>query len=171
MNMAERGDIPLADVLRAANSLVSERVIRDYAIGGAMAAIFYVEPFATFDIDLFYQPASDAFDAGMPQIFAYLQQRGWLSEGGHLLYAGFPVQFLAGNGLTAEAIENAVPTNFEGVPAKVFRAEHIIAIAAQVGRAKDRSRIAQMLEQSQVDKEYLRGVLMRHNLKLEGYDI
>ena len=45
--------IPFADVLRAANELVANGVIADYAIGGAMAAIFYVEPFATFDIDLF----------------------------------------------------------------------------------------------------------------------
>src|SRR3954471_10160130 len=166
--MAARDEIPMADVLRAANALVSERVIRDYAVGGAMAAIFYVEPFATFDIDLFYKPATDAFDAGVPQIFVQLQQRGWVIEGGHLLCAGFPVRFLAGSGLTAEAIEEAVTTNFEGVPTKVFRAEHIIAIAAQVGRAKDRSRIAQMLEQSKIDREYLRDILKRHNLKLEG---
>jgi hypothetical protein len=169
--MAEHGDIPMADVLGAANALVSDGVIRDYAIGGAMAAIFYVEPFATFDVDLFYKPATDAFDGGVPQIFVHLQQRGWVVEGAHLLCGGFPVQFLAGSGLTAEAIEQAVATSFEGVPAKVFRAEYIIAIAAQVGRAKDRSRVAQMLEQSQVDKEYLRGILKRHKLKLEGYDI
>ena len=169
--MADRGDIPLADVLREANALVSEGVIHDYAIGGAMAAIFYVEPFATFDIDLFYKPATNAFDAGVPQIFNWLLQRGWVSEGGHLLCAGFPVQFLAGSGLTTEAIEQAVTTDFEGVPGKVFRAEYIIAIAAQVGRAKDRSRIAQMLEQSQIDREYLRAIVKRHNLKLEGYDI
>src|SRR6185295_3205806 len=116
-----------------------------------MAAVFYVEPFATYDIDLFYKPATDAFDAGVPQIFDKLRQQGWTIESGHLLCAGFPVQFLAGSGLSSEAIEHAVTTNFDGVPAKVFRAEHIVAIAVQVGRAKDRSRIAQMLEQSKID--------------------
>jgi hypothetical protein len=169
--MSEPSSIPFSDVLRGANTLVSDGIVADYAIGGAMAAIFYVEPFATFDIDLFYKPASDAFDAGVPQIFERLTKQGWTTEGGHLLCAGFPVQFLAGSGLTAEAIQNAVATNFEGVPTKVFRAEYIIAIAAHVGRAKDRSRIVQMLEQSKFDRVYLSDILKRHNLTLAGYDI
>ena len=36
--------IPLADVLRAANELVSAGLIKDYALGGALAAIYYTEP-------------------------------------------------------------------------------------------------------------------------------
>ena len=36
--------IPLADVLRAANELVAVGLIKDYALGGALAAIYYVEP-------------------------------------------------------------------------------------------------------------------------------
>ncbi|MGB7746724.1 MAG: hypothetical protein WBN75_05475 [Verrucomicrobiia bacterium] len=35
---------------------------------------------------------------------------------------------------------------FEGVPARVFRAEHIVAIAASVGRKKNLARIEQMLQ-------------------------
>ena len=34
--------IPLADVLRAANDLVAAGLIEDYALGGALAAIYYV---------------------------------------------------------------------------------------------------------------------------------
>jgi predicted nucleotidyltransferase len=170
MSMPEPSEIPFADVLRTANQFVAEGIISDYAIGGAMAAIFYVEPFTTFDIDLFYATKSNALDAGIPQIFEAAQKRGWTIEGAHLLCKGFPVQFLTASGLTAEAIEKAVTTSFEGVPTKVFRAEHIVAIAAQVGRAKDRSRIAQILEQTEIDREYLRAVLQRHGLKLQGYE-
>ena len=83
--MAEPSPIPFADVLRAANELVSEGVIADYAIGGAMAVIFYVEPFTTYDIDLFYKPKSHAFDADIPEIFRALQKRGFTMEGAHLL--------------------------------------------------------------------------------------
>ena len=39
--------IPLADVLRAANELVSAGLIKDYALGGALAAIYYTEPITT----------------------------------------------------------------------------------------------------------------------------
>jgi len=44
----ERSDIPLADVLRAANDLVSAGLIKEYALGGALAAIYYTEPFTTY---------------------------------------------------------------------------------------------------------------------------
>ena len=79
---------------------------------------------------------------------------------------GFPVQFLAANGLTEEAVREAERIEYEGVPAKVFRAEHIIAIAASVGRAKDKARIEQILQQADFDKTYLAEVLQRHKLKL-----
>lgn len=166
--MPETNSIPMAEVLRAANDLVAKGIIVDYCVGGAMAAVFYVEPFATFDIDLFYKPPSDSIDANIPSIFSTLQNRGWKIDGPHLLCSGFPVQFLAAAGLTAEALENAIPTHFENVPSKVFRAEHIIAIAAQVGRAKDKSRIAQMLDQSEIDRDLLQTILDRHNLRIDG---
>ena len=43
--------IPLADIMRAANKLVAANLIQDWALGGALAAIYYVEPFATYDAD------------------------------------------------------------------------------------------------------------------------
>jgi hypothetical protein len=53
---------------------------------------------------------------------------------------------------------------YEGIPAKVFRPEHIIAIAANVGRHKDLTRIEQLLEQTKVDKGLLDDILRRYNL-------
>jgi hypothetical protein len=55
---------------------------------------------------------------------------------------------------------------FEGVPAKVFRAEHIVAIAAGVGRPKDKARIEQLLRQGDLDETKLENILQRHKLKL-----
>lgn len=52
------------------------------------------------------------------------------------------------------------------MPAKVFRAEHIVAIAGSVGRAKDQTRIEQLLQQADLDKTYLENALHRHKLKL-----
>lgn len=169
--MGSPAPIPMAEVLRAANDVVAEGIIRDYALGGAMAAIFYVEPFATFDIDIFYIPATSSFDAGIPAIYDALQKRGWTLKADHMLCAGFPVQFLGAAGLTEEAVKKAVETTVEGVRAKVFRAEYIIAIAAQVGRAKDKARISQFLEQVQIDRELLREIANRHHISVAGYDI
>jgi predicted nucleotidyltransferase len=158
--------LPLANVFRAANELVAAGLIEDWALGGALAAIYYVEPFTTYDADIFFIPKEKGLTAGVPAIYSHLQSQGWQVEGEHLLVRGFPVQFLAASGLTEEAVREAERIDYEGVPAKVFRAEHLVAIAASVGRAKDKARIEQLLEQAEVDKSYLENVLQRHKLKL-----
>jgi hypothetical protein len=159
-------DIPLADVLRAANGLASAGLIEDYALGGALAAIYYVEPFTTYDADIFFIPTDKGLTASIPAIYARLQSQGWQVEHEHLLVRGFPVQFLAAQGLTEEAVREAERFEFQGVPAKVFRAEHIIAVATSVGRQKDKARIEQMLQQAELDKTRLENILERHKLKL-----
>jgi len=158
--------LPLADVLRAANDLAAAKLIADWALGGALAAIYYIEPFSTYDADIFFIPADKGLTAGIPAIYGHLQAKGWVIEHEHLLVRGFPVQFLAANGLTEEAVREAEHFEFEGVPAKVFRPEHIVAIAASVGRAKDKARIQQMLQQADLDKTQLDDILHRHKLKL-----
>lgn len=158
--------IPLADVLRAANELVASGLIRDYALGGALAAIYYTEPFTTYDADIIFVAAEKGLTAGIPAIYAHLQKQGWRVEREHLLVKGFPVQFLAAAGLTEEAVREARAIEYEGVPAKVFRPEHIIAIAASVGRHKDLARIDQLLEQVEIDRTYLDDILRRYKLQL-----
>ena len=159
-------NLPLADALRAANELVAAGLIEDWALGGALAAIYYVEPFTTYDADIFFIPKDKGLTAGIPAIYANLQAQGWQIEREHLLIRGFPVQFLAAQGLTEEAVRAAEKIDYEGVSAKIFRAEHIIAIAASVGRAKDKARIEQLQQQATFDKTYLAEVLARHKLKL-----
>jgi hypothetical protein len=159
-------NLPLAEVLRASNDLATAGLIEDWALGGALAAIYYVEPFTTYDADIFFIPKDKGLSAGIPAMYAHLQAKGWQAEGEHLLVRGFPVQFLAAHGLTEEAVRAAERIEFEGVPAKIFRAEHIIAIAASVGRAKDKARIEQLLQQADFDKSYLADLLRRHKLIL-----
>ncbi len=159
-------NLPLAEVLRTANGLVAAMLIEDWSLGGALAAIYYVEPFTTYDADIFFTPADEGLIAGSPAIYAHLQAQGWQVEREHLLVRRFPVQFLDAHGLTDEAVRDARRIEFEGVPAKVFRAEHIVAIAASVGRARDKARIEQMFQQSDLDKTKLDNILDRHKLKL-----
>lgn len=158
--------IPLADVLRAANELVSAGLIEDYALGGALAAIYYTEPATTYDADIMFIPKERGLTAGLPEIYSHLRKKGWKIEREHLLVKDFPVQFLAASGLTEEAVRNAESINYEEVPAKVFRPEYIIAIATSVGRHKDFARIEQLLEQAAIDRAKLEDILRRYNLKL-----
>src|SRR5256885_7180517 len=150
--MPDEPAVPLADVLRAANELVSADLIEDYALGGALAAIYYVEPFTTYDADIFFVTKDKTLTAGIPAIYSHLQSKGWRVEREHLLINDFPVQFLAASGLTEEAVRKAKPIEYEGVPAKVFRPEYIIAVAARVGRYKDLARIEQLMAQVQIDR-------------------
>jgi len=63
-------------------------------------------------------------------------------------------------------VREAKPIEYGGVPAKVFRPEYIIAIAASVGRHKDLARIEQLMSYATIDKAILDEVLRRYNLKL-----
>jgi hypothetical protein len=48
------GDVPtLADTFRVLNDLEVDGVVSAYAIGGAMAMLFWAEPTVTFDLDVF----------------------------------------------------------------------------------------------------------------------
>ena len=162
----EASAIPLADVLRAANELVSAGLIKDYALGGALAAIYYTEPVTTYDADIIFVASDKTLSAGIPAIYSYLQSKGWRVEREHLLIKDFPVQFLAASGLTEEAVCEARQIQYQGVPAKVFRPEYIIAIAASVGRHKDLARIEQLMSQAKIDKPLLDDILRRYNLNL-----
>lgn len=162
----EPSAIPLADVLRAANELVSAGLIKDYALGGALAAIYYTEPFATYHADIIFISSDKTPSAGIPAIYAHLQSKGWHVEREHLIIKDFPVQFLAAAGLTEEAVRKAKRIEYDGVPAKVFSPEYIIAIAASVGRHKDLARIEQLLTQAKVDRALLDDILRQHNLTL-----
>jgi hypothetical protein len=161
----ERSGIPLADVLRAANELVSAGLIKDYALGGALAAIYYTEPFTTYYADIIFIPGDETL-TGIPAIYSHLQSKGCRIEHEHVLVKDFPVQFLAARGLTEEAVRKAASIEYEGVPAKVFGPEYIIAIAASVGRYKDLARIEQLMSQTTIDEALLDDILRRYNLKL-----
>jgi hypothetical protein len=62
------------------NQMVVDGVIEDYAVAGAIGAMFYVEPFSTEDLDVFV---------------LYLKARGYTEirkEG--IVVEGWPVQFM-----------------------------------------------------------------------------
>lgn len=157
----------LKDVFAAVNALVADGVIEDWALGGAVAATFYLEPVATLDVDIFVtfqvRPGSRLIS---PQpIFEYLTARGGRIEGEYVVIAEWPVQFLpAPTALVEEAIREAQATEVEGVPVRVFRVEHLAAIALQTGRPKDMARLVQFVESGTLRPDQMEAVLARHGL-------
>lgn len=152
--------------LKILNELEREGVISRYAIGGAVGAIFYMEPFLTYDLDVFVllpQTAGGLLTLG--SIYETLKRRGYEEEGECLLVEGMPVQFLpAYNPLLEEALAAARETRYAETVTRVLRPEHLAAIMVQTGRDKDRQRFSTFMREAEQDANYLRGVLERHQL-------
>jgi hypothetical protein len=157
----------MRDTLEIINQMQRDGVIGKYAIGGAVGATLYLEPSATVDVDIFlmFPPSSGIALVSLSPIYEYLGARGYKAEGEHIVIGSWPVQFLpTSNALQEEAMNEAREIEVEGVATWVMRAEHLIAIALQTGRAKDYARVLQFLEQKAVDFQNLNGILARHGL-------
>lgn len=155
-------------VLKVLNELVEAGLVETYAIGGAVAALFYAEPVATHDLDVFVVfPESQARAAVVtlrPQL-EFLKGRGATLQGEHVVLHGVPVQLLpAYNSLVLEATREAQARTVGETPTRVVRVEHLLAISMQTGRAKDRARVDQLLEEADVDREALSSILDRFGL-------
>ncbi len=156
----------MEQTLRVINQLKQDGVIEDYAIGGAIAAMFYIDPFHTEDLDIFFPftPAGSGLDILSP-IYEYLKERGYQPEGAAVKIEGWPVQFLPVYGpLIQEAVEQANDTEYNQTATRVIRAEHLVAIMLDTGRPKDYARIAHFLKAGAVDAEALEDILARHGL-------
>ncbi|HEV3469548.1 MAG TPA: hypothetical protein VG148_09530 [Pyrinomonadaceae bacterium] len=151
--------------LEVINRMESEGVIKRYAIGGAMAAIFYIEPFTTYDLDIFFAADVSGGLISLAPIYEHLAREGYTAEGESVNVEGWPVQFLPTyNPLVAEAVEQAVEVEFGRTTTRVVKAEHLAAIMLQTGRPKDHARLVGFLEEGVVDREFLEEVLARHDL-------
>jgi len=143
-------------------------VIGDYAIGGAMAATFYIEPITTFDLDVFVvlPQKAEGLLLSLSPLYNHLRTAGFTEDKECVIINGIPVQFLpAYNPLVEEALENAVEMDYDGIKAPVFSAEHLVAIALQTGRGKDYARVQSFIETGVLNHEKLTGVLKRHGLE------
>ena len=156
--------------LQVLNELEKQVVFSRYAIGGAMAATFYTEPFLTFDLDVFVvMPQTTGGLLTLAPLYDALRARGYSEQEDEcIMIEGVPVQFLPTyNALLEEALNDAQEIMYEDVPARVLRSEHLLAICLQTGRSKDRDRVRILREQAQLDMNFLADILRRHQLEEE----
>ena len=126
----------LADALRVVNDLETDGVVSAYAVGGAMAMLFWAEPTVTFDLDIFVLLPGNAEGAivSLEPIYRVLRARGCEVVAEHVVIHGTSVQFLVSpNALADEAIANAARQELDGVPFPVMRPEYLAALWLQVG--------------------------------------
>ncbi|MFZ4599886.1 MAG: hypothetical protein ACOYNN_14680 [Terrimicrobiaceae bacterium] len=158
--------------LEVLNSLVKERVIEDYAIGGAVAAIFYTEPSETADLDVFITFPSDQMLVSLDVIYAHLREKGFATfEQEGIVIEGIPVQFLpAATPLLLDAFRNAREESVAGAPCRIMRFEHLAAIMLDTGRPKDKLRLVQSWESPLLDREKFQDICSNHGLQRKWED-
>lgn len=155
--------------------LAERGAIQRYAITGAVAALNYIQPTLTEDLDILVSIAH--FEKRQSGLISLTPIEKALAEMGYtersqlgFMIDGWPVQFLpVASELDEEALDNAVELDIDltGDPplkARCLRAEHIVATAIKLGRLKDLARVQDFLEQGIVDKTALNDVLKRHKL-------
>ncbi len=165
----------MKDTFRVINRMVENGVIGSYAITGAVAALNYIEPALTDDLDVLISVDAPSLQSTtglvtLEPVFRYLRQAGYTEfrkEG--VVIEGWAVQFLpVANALDSEGLDQAVDVEIEAgggespIKVRTLRAEHVVANALQVDRPKDRIRISQFLTEDAVDLVALRDVLDRH---------
>ena len=156
----------MEQTVRILNSLVRDGVFECYAVGGAMGAMFYIEPVLTFDLDVFVLlPAQGALLTLTP-LYDALRLRGYAEQEECVMIEGVPVQFLpAYNALLEEALAEAVELPCGDEKVRVFQPEHLVAVCVQTGRQKDRDRVRLFQQEASLDRERLHAILQRHDLE------
>ena len=147
------------------NEMQQAGVIRNYALFGATAQMRYTEPVATLHADVLVAvDATGRLDL-LGGIYTFCAAKGFHAEGEAIHVGAWPTQFVpAFSPLTQEAMEQAATADFDGVPFRVVRADHLAVIALSVGRAKDLARILALLESGSVSREAITNLAARHDL-------
>ena len=157
----------MRETLSYLNHMRESGVIGDYAVGGAMAAMFYIEPVTTFDLDVFVvlPREPDNILISLAPLYNHLRAEGFKEDKECVIIGGIPVQFIpVFNALVGEALANAVEMDYDGVKVPVFTVEHLAVIALQTGRGKDKARIQSLIESGVLNPGKTNEILSRHGL-------
>ncbi|HEU4886720.1 MAG TPA: hypothetical protein VFV49_02460 [Thermoanaerobaculia bacterium] len=162
-----------AEAIVALNDMKAEGIVSDYAIGGAMALIFWSEPTATFDLDVFVSLKQDGILVSLDRIYAWSRARGYPEEAEHIVISGVPVQIIpTPNQLASEAVSAAADLVYDGQPIRVIRPEYLIAMyLEETARTRKRlERVATLLDEGNLDSALLNDLLGRYNLRLPRHE-
>ncbi|MEW6607087.1 MAG: nucleotidyltransferase [bacterium] len=153
--------------LEVINELKENGLIKDYAIGGAIAALRWTEPFLTEDLDIFIIPEKEAKEKEviiLSSVYEYFKKGGYTWKGHWIIIEGVPVDIFPVDELEKKAVEDAKEIDYEGTKTKVIAPEYLIALFLRAGRNKDIRKIEMILGQTKVDKEKLNEILNKYGL-------
>jgi hypothetical protein len=150
--------------LKLIRELKEKKVFRDFSIGGGIAALYYIEPLLTYDLDIFFIPIEDSIDVLAP-IYDYLKKQGFKAKKEHVLIEGVPVQFIpVYNDLVKEAVQYSVEVKYGRIKTRVLGLEYLIAVMLQTYRSKDRERLVKIFEEAKIDLKLLKNILEKYGI-------
>jgi len=156
--------------LRVLNEMKAASVVEEYAIAGAMALAFWIEPVPTFDLDvLVFLPETPGPLVSLSSIYAWTAARGYAEKDEHVLIEGVPVQFLPSHDeLADEAVRTAETLDYAGVAVRVVLPEYLVALYSEPSArtAKRRVRAAALAESPRLDRSRLEALLRRFSLEM-----
>jgi hypothetical protein len=158
----------IGQVIAVLNDLQAKKIITEFAIGGAVAAILHKEPISTVDLDIFFFLAEkdDSPILSLSAIYDYAKKNKFPFDAEFISIYGWLVQFVEAshNPLWIEAIENAAEMIIDRHNILVIGREHLVAMWLLAGRNKDYQKISMFIEANFLDNAKLFDILERHNL-------
>ncbi|MEJ7622621.1 MAG: hypothetical protein WKF34_01375 [Pyrinomonadaceae bacterium] len=155
-------------VLTALREMHEAGILKDYAIGGAFAAILHSEPISTIDLDIFFffKEKQTGPVLSLKKLYDFAKTKGFTFDHEFINIDGWLVQFVESseNPLWSAAIENADGLTIGHLEAKVIDREHLVAMWLLAGRPKDYQKIGMFVDADILDYEKLNNILNRHGL-------
>ena len=154
-------------VIQVLNRMQADGILEKFAIGGGIAAIRYLEPYLTDDIDVFISPVVVGANGLVlfGRIYSYLEELGYKTEREYIRIEGWLVQFVpASESVQEEAVARADRVAFAGEYTSIFSVEYLAAELLRSGRFKDLTRVGALLESEQMDMEVFHDIIHRHGL-------
>lgn len=162
-------DEDVTSTYRVINEMVEDDIIKNYALGGAMGAFFYIEPSFTADMDMFCLLAHEPHPSGLvllDPIIDYLKSKGHEPTVLGAMIHGIDVQFQFPSDALGEAsIETAITHDLDGTPVRVMRPEYLIVHMLKLNRPKDRLRLIRFIEAQAFDPATVYDILSQHGLQ------
>lgn len=151
--------------------MYKEGILKDYAIGGAVATIYYTEPFDTKDIDIFFIPPEEGKIIVLTPFYEWLlRKKKYKTYKEYILIGKTPIQFIpATTELEKEAVKNAIAVSYKGIELKILSPEYLIAISLQVYRRRDIVKLIKLFDEAKIDKKLLIRILTKHSLS-KGFE-
>jgi|ERR1043165_4420826 hypothetical protein len=157
-------------VLQVLNQMEADGVVENYAIGGGIAAIYYIEPYDTKDLDIFIPvSAVSVGKAGLlslEPIYSYLERLGYRAVKEGVLIEDWLVQFIpASESTQVEALTNARAATYGNTETRIFSPENLAAELLRSGRLKDLARVEALIESGKMDMNIFHKMVKEHGLE------